>query len=151
MTYDISKFNKLCANSPGNEDNHYAGGIQVVHFAAANRMIFTLANICKYVDRYKKKGKPVQDLEKALWYTRFQMLDHPNFRTAFRPSDCISPEIFFESHPEYNSYQKEIINKVFEYNWWGQQHQSHCSFCSVEGLLESCIKEEKKCLKYLFK
>lgn len=137
--YDISKFKELFSSSPGNEDNHYSGSMQVSHFAAANRMIFTLANICKYVDRYKKKGKPVQDLEKALWYTRFQQLDYDNFTIPMLTSDRITPEELFEHRPEYNEYQKEIISRVFEYNWSGNP----LILIEVKGFLKCCISEQE--------
>jgi hypothetical protein len=52
-----------------NHPPHYkAGGIEVIDFIEAKDLNFRLGNVIKYVSRAGKKGDPIEDLEKALWY-----------------------------------------------------------------------------------
>lgn len=52
-----------------NKPQHYTqGAIEPVDFIAANNMNFFAGNVVKYVTRYRFKGNPVQDLEKAAFY-----------------------------------------------------------------------------------
>jgi hypothetical protein len=52
-----------------NHPPHYkAGGIEVIDFIEAKDLNFRLGNAVKYISRAGKKGDPIEDLEKALWY-----------------------------------------------------------------------------------
>lgn len=47
---------------------HYDGGIEPVKFIQSHSMDFLQGNVIKYVTRYKKKGQPLEDLNKARAY-----------------------------------------------------------------------------------
>ena len=52
-----------------NSPPHYTnGGIETIDFIEAKDLNYRLGNVIKYVSRAEKKGNPVQDLKKALWY-----------------------------------------------------------------------------------
>ena len=52
-----------------NHPPHYkTGGIETIDFIEAKDLNYRLGNVVKYVSRAGKKGDPIQDLEKALWY-----------------------------------------------------------------------------------
>ena len=43
-------------------------GIQLTDFIISQDMNWLEGNIVKYITRYKSKGKPLEDLNKAKWY-----------------------------------------------------------------------------------
>lgn len=48
---------------------HYQGnGLEVIDVIEAFDLGFSLGNAVKYILRAGKKGNPVEDLEKAIWY-----------------------------------------------------------------------------------
>ena len=48
---------------------HYNHGqIEVIDAIEDWELGFNAGNVIKYVARYKRKGRPVEDLEKAKWY-----------------------------------------------------------------------------------
>lgn len=51
---------------------HYCGQIETIDFIkdklGAGFVPYCIGNVIKYVSRYDKKGKPVEDLEKAAVY-----------------------------------------------------------------------------------
>lgn len=52
-----------------NHPPHYTnGGIETIDFIEAKDLNYRLGNVIKYVSRAEKKGEPLQDLKKALWY-----------------------------------------------------------------------------------
>lgn len=52
-----------------NKPSHYTqGSIEPIDFITANGMSFLAGNVVKYVTRYRFKGTPLQDLEKAAFY-----------------------------------------------------------------------------------
>lgn len=59
-----------------NHPSHYTQGDietidkMVIIFGAKETATICLGNCFKYLDRYKFKGNPQQDLEKALWYAK---------------------------------------------------------------------------------
>ena len=54
---------------PVNQPLHYkTGGIETIDFIEAKDLNYRLGNVVKYVSRAGKKGDPIEDLEKALWY-----------------------------------------------------------------------------------
>ena len=54
---------------PVNSPPHYTnGGIETIDFIEAKDLNYRLGNVIKYVSRAEKKGEPLQDLKKALWY-----------------------------------------------------------------------------------
>lgn len=58
-----------------NHPQHYtAGGIETIDFIEAklsrdNFIGYLWGNVIKYISRWEIKGKPVEDLKKAVWYT----------------------------------------------------------------------------------
>ena len=54
-----------------NHPPHYTqGGIETIDFIEAKEFNYRIGNAVKYLTRYRDKGTPVQDLEKAIWYIR---------------------------------------------------------------------------------
>ncbi len=53
-----------------NHPSHYGGDTpyEAIKVIEAWGLNFNLGNTAKYISRAELKGKPVQDLEKALWY-----------------------------------------------------------------------------------
>lgn len=52
-----------------NSPKHYTHGkYEVIDVIEDWDLNFRLANAIKYIARHKHKGKPLEDLEKALWY-----------------------------------------------------------------------------------
>jgi len=47
---------------------HYDGGIEPVKYIQSHSMDFLQGNVIKYITRYKKKGQPIEDLNKARLY-----------------------------------------------------------------------------------
>lgn len=51
---------------------HYAGKIEVIDFIddklGTGFVPYCIGNVIKYISRYDKKGKPIEDLEKAETY-----------------------------------------------------------------------------------
>lgn len=133
--YDISRFNDLFEGAPGNEDSHYSGFIQPSHYAASNRLIFTLANIIKYVFRYSfKNGK--EDLKKALWYTKFQIRDHDIFISPTWVKERIKVEEYNKVNDWFTSLQVEINKKIDLYNRSCNMHL----LTEIEEILEEAIE-----------
>lgn len=72
ITYKSIKEKEDLVNHP----SHYTNGDvetidkMVIIFGAKETAIICLGNCFKYLDRYKFKGNPQQDLEKALWYAK---------------------------------------------------------------------------------
>ena len=72
LTYKSIKEKEDFVNHP----HHYTQGDietidkMVIIFGAKNTATICLGNCFKYLDRYKFKGNPQQDLEKALWYAK---------------------------------------------------------------------------------
>ena len=57
------------ANDSIHSPKHYtAGKYEVIDVIEDWDLNFRLANTIKYVARHKHKGKPLEDLKKALWY-----------------------------------------------------------------------------------
>ena len=68
-----------------NHPTHYNGrniGYECIILAKHQR--FCAGNVIKYLWRYKDKGKPVEDLEKARWYARKAATGHERTVTAGR-------------------------------------------------------------------
>ena len=56
-------------HDPVNHPTHYTkGGYEVIDVIEAYNLNFRLSNVIKYVLRHEHKGKPIEDLEKALFY-----------------------------------------------------------------------------------
>ena len=65
--YDKEKYMKQV--DPINSPKHYTTGkYEVIDVIEDWDLNFRLANTIKYVARHKHKGKPLEDLKKALWY-----------------------------------------------------------------------------------
>lgn len=58
-----------------NHPSHYnQGKIEVIDFIEDQQLGFHDGNAIKYICRHRFKGKPIEDLEKAIWYLR-RMVD----------------------------------------------------------------------------
>lgn len=58
-------------HDPVNHPAHYTqGGIETIDFIEAKQFNYRIGNAVKYLTRYRDKGNPVEDLEKAIWYIR---------------------------------------------------------------------------------
>lgn len=74
MATDKSVTVNFNPNDQVNHPNHYtSGGIECIDAIRASMSPdefrgLLKGNVIKYVWRYRLKGKPVQDLEKAAWY-----------------------------------------------------------------------------------
>lgn len=56
-------------HDPVNHPSHYVkGGYEVIDVIEAYDLNFRLSNVIKYVLRHNDKGRPIEDLEKALFY-----------------------------------------------------------------------------------
>jgi hypothetical protein len=62
--HDLLKVSGRHATTP----EHYAKGIEPVKFIQSHDMGFCAGNVIKYVCRYKDKGTPLEDLNKARHY-----------------------------------------------------------------------------------
>lgn len=61
-------------NSSVDHPQHYnVGKIEVIDFIESAGLNFCLGNVVKYVSRADHKGKPIEDLEKALWYLQREL------------------------------------------------------------------------------
>ena len=134
--YDYLKFQRLFESTPGNEDSHYIGPTQPSIFAASNRMVFTLANIIKYVFRYKNKSG-IQDLEKGVWYSDMQSLDHDNFLPPVFIRKRIDDKFYIKSNPQFNEMQKKVSSFTYLYNITGNWYHIN----SVKETLTDYIKD----------
>ena len=57
-----------------NHPQHYnTGGIEVIEAIEAWSLGFNLGNAVKYIARADHKGRPVEDLRKALWYLQREL------------------------------------------------------------------------------
>lgn len=58
-------------NDPVNHPSHYRKGkIEVIDFIEDQNFDYQIGNAVKYLCRYKHKGNPIEDLEKAIWYIK---------------------------------------------------------------------------------
>lgn len=58
-------------HDPVNHPTHYnKGGIEAIDIIEAYDLNFRLSNVLKYVLRHNDKGKPIEDLKKALFYLK---------------------------------------------------------------------------------
>jgi len=62
-------------SDPVNHPDHYTKGIECADYIKSWEMDFFQGNVVKYVTRYKHKGKPLEDLQKALWYLQ-KLIEH---------------------------------------------------------------------------
>lgn len=68
-TKQIMNFNGTTKDDVVNKPKHYtAGKFEVIDVIEDWELNFRLANTVKYIARHKHKGKPLEDLKKALWY-----------------------------------------------------------------------------------
>lgn len=57
------------AHDPVNHPSHYTqGNIEVIDFIEDQDFGYLDGQVIKYVSRYRHKGNPVEDLEKAAFY-----------------------------------------------------------------------------------
>lgn len=72
-------------NDTVNHPTHYTGrNIGYECILLAKRQYFCTGNVIKYLWRYKDKGNPVEDLEKARWYARKAATRHEKTETSGR-------------------------------------------------------------------
>ena len=64
-------------NDAVNSPKHYtAGKYEVIDVIEDWNLNFRLANTIKYIARHNHKGKPLEDLKKALWYPQREIDRH---------------------------------------------------------------------------
>lgn len=52
-----------------NHPLHYTyGDIETIEVIEAWQLDYHIGNAIKYLSRYRNKGQPIEDLEKAVWY-----------------------------------------------------------------------------------
>lgn len=56
------------AVSSNDTPDHYSSGIEPIKFIQSHEMSFAAGNVVKYICRYKHKGQPLEDLNKARHY-----------------------------------------------------------------------------------
>lgn len=65
------------ANDAVHSPRHYTSGkFEVIDVIEDWGLNFRLANTVKYIARHKHKGKPLEDLKKALWYLQREIDRH---------------------------------------------------------------------------
>ncbi len=77
------------ATSAVNHPAHYnahPSGVECIDIV--EHMNFCLGNAVKYVVRCPFKGSPIQDLEKALWYTNHELTSRQQGRLVHLPRIC---------------------------------------------------------------
>jgi len=115
--YDYRKFAEFFEKTPGNS-GQYTGLLQPTLFASGNRMNGPLTNILKYTFRYKNKlGK--LDLEKSLWYTKLQIMDHDNFLPPVPIRKRITISTYFRENVQFNRMQEDAAHLTYLYNITG--------------------------------
>ena len=65
--------NPLSVQDIVNDPQHYTLGVEVLQFCDSWDMNFSCGNAVKYITRSPHKGKPVEDLAKALFYVAFEL------------------------------------------------------------------------------
>ena len=63
--------NKDMVNHP---DHYKIGGIETIDYIEAKNLNYRCGNAIKYITRHEHKGKPVEDLRKAIWYLERELL-----------------------------------------------------------------------------
>jgi hypothetical protein len=62
------------ANNMVDHPKHYQGSnFEVIDIINDYKLNFELGNAIKYILRAEKKGNKKQDLEKAIWYLRYEL------------------------------------------------------------------------------
>ena len=62
------------ASNMVNHPKHYQGSnFEVIDIINDYKLNFELGNAIKYILRAEKKGNKKQDLEKAIWYLRYEL------------------------------------------------------------------------------
>lgn len=56
-----------------NDPQHYTVGVEVLQYVDSWKLNFSCGNAVKYITRALHKGKPVEDLAKALFYVAFEL------------------------------------------------------------------------------
>lgn len=80
----LSRAEILHRNDPVNHPSHYQlhGGMEVIDIIEAvtwdlpANEAYAIGNAIKYICRYRNKGKPIQDLDKAKWYLNRAIEDY---------------------------------------------------------------------------
>lgn len=83
---------------------------------------FSVGNALKYLYRFEGKGKPVEDLKKALWYFE----DYLSNPCRMRPEDelKLTPELFDEIYNVDGEYRKIVSVLVIETYFTGKKEYS---------------------------
>jgi transcriptional regulator with XRE-family HTH domain len=99
-------------NHPKHYTSHPSG---IEAFEVARHMDFPLGSVWKYVFRHQHKGRPVEDVDKALWYAS-TLTERPS-PTARTFDDLITPVLASEPSPAVRSVLAAIVyahNKDYE-------------------------------------
>lgn len=126
--------NKFTENAPGNS-GYYSGKVQPIHYNIHNLPESLVANVIKYVSRYKKKnGK--EDLQKALWYLNLVNLD---FEGAFDDSFCSMDDLTRES-ADLDEDQKAILRCIDELVWSTSVEKSRNCLSIIKSDIEKILR-----------
>lgn len=109
---------KTKTNDPVNHPSHYCkpGELECIDqmtiiFSKRETMAFCVLNAYKYLSRYEDKGKPKQDLEKAIWYIKRSALLLDRISESHEYSHLFEEtHITKQSITELDTYQKCIFN-----------------------------------------
>ena len=78
-------------HDPVNHPSHYKkGGIEAIEVIEAYDLNFRLSNVIKYVLRHNHKGRPIEDLEKALFYLQRDIQKKKEALTRNTSGDTLS-------------------------------------------------------------
>lgn len=73
-----------------NHPHHYADNGPFECIELTEQFMFNPGNAIKYVWRHNDKGKPVEDLSKALWYVNREIIRIEGFTIPNMPSRAIN-------------------------------------------------------------
>lgn len=116
--------------------NHYLRmAIQPARYLQLNMITWNLANVIKYVCRYKNKGNPLLDLRKALHYAQMQiqLIDEGGLSGGKVVAFRISPETFCLAN-DLSANITDIVCTASRYPWDIKKLDGVCTI--IETLLE---------------
>jgi hypothetical protein len=123
----VETVNKMI-NSP----RHYIKGrFEVIEVLEEWDLPFHLANSVKYIARYKDKGKPIEDLEKAVWYMkRWMVWKNKSFRESIAAKLDNNTFHVSEVADDWGIPEDTDVYKSLEYLFYGD-------------ILTACVRLEK--------
>ncbi|MGH1542335.1 MAG: DUF3310 domain-containing protein [Arenicella sp.] len=123
-------------NEAVNHPKHYTqhpSGIECIE--VTRHMSFCLGNAFKYVFRHQGKGKPIEDIDKAIWYLRYEIGNNTNSNL---PSfSFVARSLIHEIYKcESEQALKSIYLQFYRVSCLGGQGES-CRKEALQGLVAS--------------